>query len=92
MRPFIISLDHSCNNHCRFCSQADLAPPSAPIDIRDRLETGRAAGHTVVHIVGGEPTLHEPLPSWLAAAKHMGYERIGMPALIVQVATTSSPI
>ena len=78
MRPFIISLDHSCNNHCRFCSQADLAPPGEPADIRERLETGYASGHTTVHFTGGEPTLHDALPSWIAAAKHMGFTRIGL--------------
>ncbi len=78
MQILIISLDHSCNNHCRFCSQADLAPPSAPPDIRARLEKARGEGANVVHFVGGEPTLHDALPSWIAAAKHLGFERIGL--------------
>jgi len=78
MRPFIISFDHACNNRCRFCSQADLPSPASAPDFRERLEAARAAGHGAVDVIGGEPTLHESLPLWIAAAKRLGFERIGL--------------
>jgi pyruvate-formate lyase-activating enzyme len=54
-------------------------PPLAPVgDIRERLRAAREAGHTEVHFVGGEPTLHEGLSAWISAARHAGFDRIGV--------------
>src|ERR1041384_347929 len=74
----IVALDRRCNNHCRFCSQSDLAPERAVADVAARIEQGYAGGARRVDFVGGEPTLHDELPEWIALARRVGFERIGL--------------
>ncbi len=73
-----IAVDFRCNNRCRFCSQAGLPPGDTPPDIAARLERGYASGARSVDFVGGEPTLHDELPEWIAAARRAGFDRVGL--------------
>jgi hypothetical protein len=41
--------------------------------VNQALAQGRARGALGVTFVGGEPTLHEPLPAWARHAREMGY-------------------
>ena len=80
--PVFIELSLACNNGCRFCSQA-LARREGPADpavnqtVSRQLEAGSSKSESVMFL-GGEPTLVDDLPAWVAQAKALGYRRIGI--------------
>jgi hypothetical protein len=63
-----------CNNRCVFCGQAGLQG-GAPFE--EQLEAARREGNDVT-IVGGEPTLDPRLAERIAAARRMGFVRVGL--------------
>ena len=71
-----VALGFSCNNACVFCAQGELrarvrVDPAAIEAAIDETRPGE-----VVALVGGEPTLHEALPRWIARAAELGAERV----------------
>lgn len=71
-----VSLGYRCNNACAFCAQGSLrervgdpeeAAVAAAIDAALARSPGAALAFT-----GGEPTLREPLPAWIAHARERG--------------------
>jgi hypothetical protein len=66
----------TCNNRCGFCAQEGLSP-AAPTDLDAQLRVARAAHHEVTFI-GGEPALDERLRDHVAAARALGFRRIGV--------------
>jgi MoaA/NifB/PqqE/SkfB family radical SAM enzyme len=76
-----IQLGHMCNNRCVFCfsGQATHLGNAGPLDLRPQMaemDKARAAGHTKVTILGGEPTLQ---PGFLDVVRHgvaLGFEEI----------------
>ncbi|MGH7434888.1 MAG: radical SAM protein [Polyangiaceae bacterium] len=63
-----------CNNGCVFCSQAGVTG-GAPFG--EQLETARRQGDEVT-LVGGEPTLDPRLAEHVAAARRLGFVRVGL--------------
>ena len=61
-----------------FCSQADLAPLPPVDDIPERLARAWTEGYRRADFVGGEPTLYNELPQWIAAARRIGFEAVGL--------------
>ena len=74
----MVPVGHRCNNGCRFCSQADLPVGETPTDIAARLAQAYASGARRVEFAGGEPTLHDGLNDWVAGARRLGFECIGV--------------
>jgi MoaA/NifB/PqqE/SkfB family radical SAM enzyme len=72
-----VALGLACNNACIFCAQGRLREERAPVDVSvvdAQLSTIEPGDH--VAFVGGEPTLHDPLPTWLRAAEARRAARI----------------
>ncbi|MEN6345677.1 MAG: anaerobic ribonucleoside-triphosphate reductase activating protein [Armatimonadia bacterium] len=69
-----------CNFRCPFCHNAQLLPLDAPADrllsVEAVLERLRRAGRRLDAVVvsGGEPTLHDDLPEFLAELRGLGLE------------------
>ncbi len=72
----------TCDNRCRFCAQADAPVLTIAADPAVALGSLRAAGHTSVGFVGGEPLAASDDPAaleqWVAAARGCGFEAIGV--------------
>ena len=64
-----------CNNRCVFCSQAGLQGGAR---VESQREAVRRRRGQVVTIVGGEPTLDPRLVERVAAARQMGFTRVGL--------------
>jgi molybdenum cofactor biosynthesis enzyme MoaA len=72
----IVDLGARCNNRCLHCALGDLRSlEGPPVDDRvlAELDAGRAEGARSVIFVGGEPTIHDGLPRWIARARAVGY-------------------
>ncbi len=71
-------LGMSCNCRCRACpsSHHDGGEPMSSREIAAWLERGRRLGATGAWFGGGEPTLHPSLPSAVARARKLGYQRV----------------
>lgn len=70
-----ISLGFSCNNACVFCAQGDLRrrrPDRAPEEVSAALRRALRGADKTVAFQGGEPTLRDELPGWIARAKELG--------------------
>ncbi len=68
-----------CDNRCVFCAPDgldDVAPRSLD-DVREALAALRPR-HDAVTFTGGEPTLHPALPEAVAAARALGFRRVGL--------------
>ena len=63
-----------CNNGCVFCGQAGVTG-GAPLE--EQLEAARRQDDEVT-LVGGEPTLDPRLAEHVAAARRMGFVRVGL--------------
>lgn len=76
-----IQLGHMCNNRCVFCfsGQQTSFGRAGPMNLGpqvDEMTKARAAGHTKVTLLGGEPTLQ---PGFLDVVRHavaLGFEEI----------------
>jgi hypothetical protein len=71
-----IRLLQRCNNVCGFCAQDGL-PLGAPADVGADLMAARSANDEIT-FVGGEPTLDPSLEAHIAAARTLGFGRIGV--------------
>lgn len=70
-----ITVGFACNNACVFCAQGALrAGSGAPTDVTARL--AEITPGEIVAFQGGEPTLHDDLPSWIRAATERGAARV----------------
>lgn len=68
----------SCNSRCRFCSQGTLRDRVGVLTddvVRQRIAQARAVGDVLV-LTGGEPTLRDELPAWVAFARGLGFRRV----------------
>lgn len=78
----VVRLGALCNNACVFCAQAHERVRGAAPDAvasEDRLLAAisvAAATRQSLAFVGGEPTLHENLPKWIARAREAGVREI----------------
>jgi pyruvate-formate lyase-activating enzyme len=77
----LVALGYSCNNACIFCAQGELRASDTAQDreLRSRILGAAIAAITpgeAVAFVGGEPTIHEDLPAWIAAAHARDAARI----------------
>jgi MoaA/NifB/PqqE/SkfB family radical SAM enzyme len=70
----VIALGPACNNACIFCAQGELRARDPERDVVGAL-SAVAPGDTVA-FVGGEPTLHDELPRWIASADARGASSI----------------
>lgn len=77
-RPAAVVFTQGCNFRCRYCHNPELvyphlfAEPVAEEEIYSFLKRRQGTLEGVV-VSGGEPTLHEDLPQFLADLKAMGY-------------------
>lgn len=77
-RPAAVVFTQGCNFRCRYCHNPELvyphmfAEPVAMEEIYSFLKRRQGTLEGVV-VSGGEPTLHEDLPSFMADLKAMGY-------------------
>lgn len=78
-RRATLDLLTTCNNRCVFCAPDGL-PAVAPrdLDAVTRTLDTLATQHTALTFTGGEPTLHDALPEFIAAARARGFTRIGI--------------
>ena len=76
-----ICVGHTCNNNCVFCMEEDRQ------DRFDRLSGQtdgdvqrmmQVPGAREVMFTSGEPTMHERLPDYVAMARDMGFEIVGL--------------
>ncbi len=75
----LVTLTHACTNACVFCDQDGLAP--LPALEAEAARTALAAlrdTHDAVSFVGGEPLLDDALALYVAAARALGFVRIGV--------------
>ncbi len=74
-----VRLGALCNNACVFCAQAqERAVGAGPLSeerVAAVISDAASRGEPLA-FVGGEPTLHDPLASWIAAARRAGVPRI----------------
>jgi len=71
----VITLGVSCNNACIFCAQGEMRSRALELPAPDD-EIARIHPGEVVALVGGEPTLFDPLIAWIRAADAAGAGRI----------------
>lgn len=77
-RPAAIVFTQGCNFRCRYCHNPELVyphlftEPVAEEEIWSFLQRRQGTLEGVV-VSGGEPTLHEDLPAFMARLKAMGY-------------------
>jgi len=77
-RPAAVVFTQGCNFRCRYCHNPELvyphmfAEPVAKEEIYSFLKRRQGTLEGVV-VSGGEPTLHEDLPAFMADLKTMGY-------------------
>ena len=77
-RPAAVVFTQGCNFRCRYCHNPELvyphlfAEPVAMEEIYSFLKRRQGTLEGVV-VSGGEPTLHEDLPAFMADLKAMGY-------------------
>jgi hypothetical protein len=71
-----LTLTRTCNNRCVFCAQDGLEPIAEAEASRSLRALAERA--TEVTFVGGEPTLRADLPELIAAARTLGFERVGL--------------
>ncbi|MBI4567324.1 MAG: radical SAM protein [Planctomycetes bacterium] len=72
---FEVWLGRRCNQHCPFCSVADLGPDLAPTGEVSRWFTLGARAFRRVMFCGGEPTIRRDLFTLLRLAREAGFER-----------------
>ncbi|MEM6990866.1 MAG: radical SAM protein [Myxococcota bacterium] len=74
----VLEVTRACDGACRFCAQAGM-PERATDDgqIDAAIRAAGAAGHEVT-FVGGEPTGHPRLASWVAEARAAGCPAVGV--------------
>lgn len=68
----LLSVGFACNNACTFCAQGELR---AREPTREPALSSIVAGEAVA-FVGGEPTLRDELPAWVAEADRLGAARV----------------
>lgn len=77
-RPAAIVFTQGCNFRCRYCHNPELVyphlftEPMAEEEVWSFLERRQGTLEGVV-VSGGEPTLHEDLPAFMARLKALGY-------------------
>lgn len=74
----LIALGFSCNNACVFCAQGELRASEEDVSGAERIDNlihSIEPGETVA-FVGGEPTIHERLPGWIASVEARGASRV----------------
>ena len=77
-RPAAVVFTQGCNFRCRYCHNPELvyphmfAEPVAEEEIDAFLKRRQGTLEGIV-VSGGEPTLHEDLPAFMADLKAMGY-------------------
>jgi MoaA/NifB/PqqE/SkfB family radical SAM enzyme len=57
----------TCSNRCAFCAQGELRRGAFEHDITAELDAVESG--SVVMFIGGEPTLHDTLPTWVERAR-----------------------
>ena len=77
-RPAAVVFTQGCNFRCRYCHNPELVYPhmfAEPVAIEESYSFLNRRQGTLEGVVvsGGEPTLHEDLPSFMADLKAMGY-------------------
>lgn len=77
-RPAAVVFTQGCNFRCRYCHNPELVYPhlfTEPVAIEEIYSFLKRRQGTLEGVVvsGGEPTLHEDLPSFMADLKAMGY-------------------
>jgi hypothetical protein len=75
-RRALLSLTHDCTNACVMCGVAGLTAPF--VDVPRELRRLRDEGFDEVTFGGGEPGLVEELPRHVAAARALGFVRVGV--------------
>lgn len=74
-----LSLLTTCDNRCIFCAPEGL-PSVAPRSLDDLIRSldALAVDHNDLTLTGGEPALHPELLAIVAAARRLGFTRIGI--------------
>ncbi len=75
----VVHVGFACTNRCVFCAQGDLRSREPGVDgsqVVAELERLARAGARAVAFVGGEPTLHAELPSWVDRARQASFAEI----------------
>lgn len=77
-RPAAVVFTQGCNFRCRYCHNPELVYPhmfAEPVSLESIYAFLKRRQGTLEGVVvsGGEPTLHEGLPSFMADLKAMGY-------------------
>ncbi len=80
-RQIEIQLGHMCNNRCVFCvsGQRTALGEAGPMPVEPilaRIREARAAGHTKITLLGGEPTLQPGFLEIVRATVALGFEEI----------------
>ena len=93
-----VHVGYACTNRCVFCAQGELrAEDAGSGPVEAELERLAESGARSVAFVGGEPTLHAELPSWIARARRASFtqivvqtngRRLAYPAYAHELATT----
>ncbi|MBR4355786.1 MAG: anaerobic ribonucleoside-triphosphate reductase activating protein, partial [Elusimicrobiaceae bacterium] len=77
-RPAAVIFTQGCNFRCRYCHNPELVYPhlfTEPVpqeEIMSFLQRRQGTLEGVV-VSGGEPTLHDDLPAFMASVKALGY-------------------
>jgi MoaA/NifB/PqqE/SkfB family radical SAM enzyme len=74
-----IDLGSACNNQCIFCALAPRSDVLPGADaVTSQLHTAAADGAVQVVFIGGEPLIHDSLPSWIATARTLGIPTVSV--------------
>lgn len=78
-RPAAVIFTQGCNFRCRYCHNPELVYPhlfTAPVPSEEITAFLKRRQGTLEGVVvsGGEPTLHDDLPDFLAEIKKLGYK------------------
>ncbi len=82
----LVRVTSRCNNRCLFCPDEASGNRHSALDrgfscndaVLSKLEALRASSAKKVVFCGGEPTMAEKLPRWIAAARRMGFESVAL--------------
>ena len=75
----VVHVGYACTNRCVFCAQGEQRsrePGQNNGRVESDLRCLAESGARSAAFVGGEPTLHDALPSWISKARTAGFEQI----------------
>lgn len=80
IKKTVIFTSYECNNHCRFCIDADKKKIAgrATTEIIAEMREARASGATYLELIGGEVTIRKDATDLISTARDLGFTTISL--------------